>query len=70
MCDVDAIGVPSIFKTVVIRSVPVLTRMSPTLDLICENTGRVGGVGVKMMILLQPNTKRRDPGERNVTLQL
>ena len=35
MCDLEAIGVPSIFKT--IRSVESLVRLLPTLDLSCES---------------------------------
>ena len=39
MCDLDGIGVPSIFN--VIRSVSALETMFPILDLICEkNTAR------------------------------
>ena len=34
MCDLEAIGAPSIFKT--IRSAAALGRMLPTLDLSCE----------------------------------
>ena len=39
MCDLEAIGNPTIFK--LIRSVGTLTKMLPTLDLTCEeNVGR------------------------------
>ncbi len=36
VCDLEAIGVVSIFKS--IRSVPTLTRILPTLDLSCEES--------------------------------
>jgi hypothetical protein len=44
VCDLEGIGVPSIFK--VIRSPVALARMLPTLDLSCaENTDGGSGTG-------------------------
>jgi hypothetical protein len=49
VCDVEGIGVPSIFKT--IHRVTSLTRMFPTLDLGCEeeNTTRRSEVGFHLV---------------------
>jgi hypothetical protein len=47
VCELETIGVPSIFN--VIHSAAVLVRMWPTLDLISEERGERGAAEVELV---------------------
>ncbi len=62
MCDLEAIGVPSMFK--LIRSASALTRMLPTLDLTFEeNAARRIGSWLALNELLKLQESCQFPGE-------